>query len=43
MGWIKIIDNKNFEFYECDTCNDVDHNYIVVKRGILRDERNSDK
>jgi hypothetical protein len=39
MGWIKTIDNENFEFWECDTCSSKEHNYIVVKKGIIEDKR----
>lgn len=39
MGWIKTIENENFEFYECDTCNNPEHNYIIIKKGIVEDKR----
>jgi len=38
-GWFKTIDNENFEFWECAMCNNVNHNYIVVKKGIIEDKR----
>lgn len=39
MGWYKTIDNENFEFWECDTCTNPEHNYIIIKKGVVEDRR----